>query len=203
MKKQATPNQKDQLIAKIATSLRPNGIDFDALQELLSLPAEVFNAVLATCINQSASATTSIIDLRGKPKVPEGLTLISSTRPHGRNYFVWYPPAVGLKVLPGQKGFGLSPQRMCELLFTEGDVAWPLPAQILDFLLANLNAVPNDWMDALRVKGTRICFWGSEYYDGKEKVIRSLALRDDELVEEHIQTGGRWTSEFMTPVALA
>lgn len=110
--------------------------------------------------NQTALPPENIINCDARPTVPENLKL-SSHQPGGQ--FVWDPTKVELFLAPGQQrgadGSWQIEKTTNIRLALENAPKQPLNANVLDWLLAHPEQIPETW------KSKNVLFWGTIYSD--------------------------------------
>ncbi len=110
-----------------------------------------------------ANTIERIIDLDATPFIPKGLVLVGHK---GGGQFKWNPARVSLYLSEGQRTRRwISGVKLREEL--KGKPV--LNANVLDFLLANPELIPEEWT------GKYIFFWGTSYrYANNDSGIRYL-----------------------------
>jgi len=111
--------------------------------------------------------TIHIIDCSVQPMIPDGWRINPKDQIASRvsGELIWTPEQIRLHLDPAQEGDGVLKG---DALQKKLDGQRVMPANVLDYLLANPALIPPDW------KEQTVSFWGTVYSGGECKLVRSL-----------------------------
>jgi len=116
---------------------------------------------------QKEFTSEHVIDLSTPPFIPDGFSLEEHL---GEGLFEFNPDNVSLYLIDEQKG-GVNGYKLRKELADQP----VLNANVLDYLLANPELIPEDW------KGKYLCFWGTIYRNSDgDLYVRYLRRRGSE-----------------------
>jgi hypothetical protein len=124
----------------------------------------------------STQCSTNVVDLDADPVVPKGWKLEEHVR---GGQFEWDPDRIDLYLSPKQRDGGAIDG---DALLAELRGRPVFNANLLDFLMAHLELIPESW------RGSVVCFWGTTF----RHINQKLGVRCLHSVEGRWVEGYRW-----------
>jgi hypothetical protein len=148
------------------------------MQRWIENPKELASALRV--LNTNAVKSGHIIDLDAAPKFPYDHWKVESHQKGGE--FEWDPTKVVLHLDPAQKGSGrIEGNKLRGKLADKS----PFNANLLDYLLANPELIPESWKQDDAGNTRYIFFWGTIYRDSSGSLYVRYLYWDD----------GRWQTD--------
>ncbi len=138
---------------QLGDALEAAGFTAEEVTKLRSFPGLLANIKKVLAGTSKIVAVTHVIDCDANPYVPQGWTVEEHKK---GGMFEWNLDKVRLHLSPNQKdGKVIQGHKLREELVNEP----ALKANVLDYLLAHQELIPEEW------KGKYIFFWGTVYRD--------------------------------------
>ena len=156
-----------ELLRVVVNALRKRGGTIDDLRRFLREP-DLVDKVFDMVVQKPVSVIRHLINTDAKPFLPAGWQGVEEHR--GMGQFTWDSTKVSLYLSPRQQGG----QVIIGHDLRQELVGKPvLNANVLDYLLAHPELIPEEW------KGKYIYFWGTIYrYSGVNLCVRYLYWLD-------------------------